>query len=186
MSGKLERALRWAALHHRGQERRASGVPYVEHVMGVALILERLGFPEDVVIAGLLHDLVEDTEVTLEQIHDEFGAQVAETVHFCTEVKTDARGQKRPWLDRKRDHLNDLERAPVSALAVVLADKLHNLVSIQVDLEEGRAVWETFNAQREQVLWYYQTVIEQFGEGDPRLADLADQCQDALAEVREM
>src|SRR5438270_8031546 len=102
MTPKLERALRWAAVAHRSQERRGSGVPYVQHAMAVAMILDRLGFSEDVVIAGLLHDLVEDTRTTIEQLHDEFGAQVAETVHFCSETKTDAQGRLRPWIDRKK------------------------------------------------------------------------------------
>jgi (p)ppGpp synthase/HD superfamily hydrolase len=179
----MERALRWAATLHHGQERRGSGVPYVQHAVAVGMILDRLGFSEDVVIAGLLHDLVEDTATTIEQVHDEFGAQVAETVHFCSETKTDAQGRLRPWIDRKQDHLESLARAPVAALAVVLADKLHNLLSIQVDLEDGRPIWSSFHADKLQVLWYYRAVIDQLGEGDPRLEDLADECREILAAV---
>src|SRR4051794_25884259 len=109
----LERALRWASSAHHGQFRRGGHAPYVEHVMAVALILDRLGFAEDVVIAGLLHDLVEDTAATLEQVEARFGAAVAETVRHCSEVKTDGEGRKRPWIDRKRDHLEALGGAPV-------------------------------------------------------------------------
>src|SRR5947209_7912788 len=126
---KLERALRWAATCHQGQFRRGCEAPYVEHALGVALILDRLGFAEDVVIAGLLHDVVEDTDATLEQVEARFGAAVAETVRHCSEIKADAQGRKRPWIDRKRDHLEALAGAPAAARAVVLADKLHNLVS---------------------------------------------------------
>jgi len=79
----------------------------------VALILDRLGFSEEVVLAGLLHDAIEDVpEVTEARIADEFGAQVAALVAFCSERKTDALGAKRPWIERKTEHLALLEQAP--------------------------------------------------------------------------
>jgi guanosine-3',5'-bis(diphosphate) 3'-pyrophosphohydrolase len=180
MTLNLERALRWAALFHRGQERKGSGVPYVQHVVAVAMILDRLGFAEEVVIAGLLHDLVEDTEATLDQVREAFGEQVAATVALCSERKTDSAGRKRPWVDRKREHLELLIAAPLAARAVMLADKLHNLLSIQFDLREGRDVWSTFNAERAQVIWYYESVIERCADDDPRLAALATECREAI------
>jgi guanosine-3',5'-bis(diphosphate) 3'-pyrophosphohydrolase len=179
----LERALRWAASCHHGQFRKGCDAPYVEHLMGVALILDRLGFAEDVVIAGLLHDVVEDTAATLEQVEARFGPAVAGTVRHCSEIKTDAEGRKRPWIDRKRDHLDAMEQAPVEARAVVLADKLHNLLSIELDLSEGRPVWPAFHAERDQVLWYYRTAIDRFGSGDPRLDVLAARSLQALAAI---
>jgi (p)ppGpp synthase/HD superfamily hydrolase len=179
----LEKALRWSAVCHRGQVRRASDVPYIEHAMGVALILDRLGFDEDVVIAGLLHDVVEDTDATVAQVEDRFGPDVAEIVRHCSEIKTDAHGRKRPWIDRKRDHLDALAGAPVSARAVVLADKLHNLISIEVDLREGRPIWAGFHAERFQVLWYYRSTIERLGTGDPRLDSLARASREVLERV---
>jgi (p)ppGpp synthase/HD superfamily hydrolase len=183
MTIALEKALRWAAVCHRGQVRRGSDVPYVEHAMGVALILDRLGFEENVVIAGLLHDIVEDTDATLDQVEARFGPEVAETVRHCSEIKTDDRGRKRPWIDRKRDHLDALADAPVAARAVVLADKLHNLLSIALDLREGWPIWAGFHAERAQVLWYYRTAIERFASGDPRLEILGRGCRDALEAV---
>lgn len=179
----LERALRWAAVQHRGQLRKSSDVPYFGHVVGVAMILDRLGYPEPVVIAGLLHDVVEDTDATLEQVRDRFGAEVAQLVGHCSEVKRDEQGRKRPWIDRKRDHLTALEAAPVEARAVALADKLHNLKSIELDLREGRDVWANFNAGRGQVLWYYQAAIDRLGTGDDRLQDLADRCRETLKTI---
>jgi (p)ppGpp synthase/HD superfamily hydrolase len=164
----------------KGQEGR---VPYVEHVMGVALVLDRLGFAEDVVIAGLLHDVVEDTAATLQDVEARFGPAVAETVAHCSEIKTDASGRKRPWIDRKRDHLVALAAAPVDARAVVLADKLHNLMSIELDLREGRPVWNHFNAARDQVLAYYRATIDLLGTSDDRLVALAEQCRRTLAAI---
>jgi (p)ppGpp synthase/HD superfamily hydrolase len=183
MSSSLERALRWAAACHEGQVRKGSGVPYVEHVVGVAMILDRLGFGEEVVIAGLLHDVVEDTEATLEQVRERFGAGVADLVAHCSEVKRDEQGRKRPWVDRKRDHLAAMAGAPAEARAVILADKLHNLVSIACDLRDGVPVWSLFNADRDQVLWYYRTTFATLGAGGPRLEALAGECRRALGEV---
>ena len=99
---RLERALRWAATCHHGQFRRGCGAPYLEHVVAVAMILDRVGFEEEVLIAGLLHDVVEDTPATLEAVLARFGPVVAATVGHCSEIKTDAQGRKRPWSDRKR------------------------------------------------------------------------------------
>jgi len=154
LSLDFERALRLAAVAHRDQVRKGSGVPYIEHPLAVAMILDRAGFAEDVVIAGLLHDVVEDTEVTLDRIRSEFGDRVAETVAACSETKLDGGGEKRPWIDRKRDHLAAIADATEAARAVVLVDKYHNLLSIRLDLDEGRSVWDTFHADRDLMLWY--------------------------------
>jgi (p)ppGpp synthase/HD superfamily hydrolase len=186
MSIALEKALRFAADRHRGQTRKGSDTPYVEHVYGVALILERLGFEEDVVVAGLLHDIVEDTETTLEEVSANFGGSISVLVAHCSEVKVDSSGAKRAWEDRKRDHLAALAAAPLPARAIVLADKLHNLVSILCDLQEGRPVWSLFNADRSRVLWYYEASIVAMSAGgaDDRLSKLAEECRRVLEVVR--
>ena len=158
-SPDLERALRWAAQGHDGQVRKGSPVPYIEHPMAVAMILDRAGFPEEVIIAGLLHDLVEDTDATLDDVRARFGEVVAEAVAGCTEVKRDASGAKRPWADRKRDHLDALKSATTNTKAVILADKLHNLACMALDLDEFRPVCSTFNAPRADVLAYYRACL---------------------------
>lgn len=182
MSFRLEQALRFAAVGHHGQARRSSGVPYVEHVVAVAWILDRAGFDEDVVIAGLLHDLVEDTSVTLQDVEQRFGRVVAELVAHSSEVKTDEHGRKRAWIDRKSDHLATLREVPAGARAIVLADKLHNLISIDLDLRAGRAVWNEFHAGRDQVVWYYRTIIATCAgdSADSRLQQIAARCREAL------
>jgi (p)ppGpp synthase/HD superfamily hydrolase len=179
----FERALRLAASGHRDQVRKGSDVPYIEHPMAVALIIDRLGFDEEIVIAGLLHDVVEDTDVPLDQIHQTFGDRVAGIVAACSEEKLDVQGRKRAWIDRKTDHLEMVRRSGDEIRAVVLADKLHNLISIQLDLAEGRPVWATFNAGRDQVLWYYGAMLDACHSADPRLARLLDECRVLLAEV---
>lgn len=183
MTLRLEEAMRFAAKAHAGQLRRGSDTPYFVHVAAVALMLERAGFGEDVIIAGLLHDVVEDTATSIEEVAARFGERVCEHVRNCSEVKTDEEGKMRPWIDRKRDHLAALSAAPIEVRGIILADKLHNLVSIEFDLRENRPVWRQFHAEREQVLWYYRSTIELCGGGDARLESLARSCWDVLARV---
>ena len=184
LSTRLDRALRWAATWHDGQHRKASPVPYIQHPTAVALMLDRLGYPEDVVIAGLLHDAAEDTEATLDDIRERFGERVAALVGHCSERKRDDRGASRPWIDRKREFLDALSAAPSEARAIVLADKLHNLRSIAIDLEDGLPVWDRFNAPRDRVLWYYGAVIDAArAAGDPRLDTLDAQCREIFGRL---
>lgn len=183
-STRLEQAMRRAAEWHEGQTRRGSKTPYFEHLAAVGMILDRSGFDEATVIAGLLHDAIEDTEATFEAIVEEFGQSVAETVAHCSEVKLDAEGRKRPWIDRKRDHLSEMASAPLLARAVILADKLHNLTCIALDLKEGRPVWDRFHAGRSDVLWYYGAVVDVCSEADhPGIHRLANACRRVLEEV---
>ena len=183
LSDSLDAAIRLAAAGHRHQERRGSGVPYVAHPFAVARIVDRAGFAEPVVIAALLHDLVEDTETTLAAIERQFGAEVAATVAGCSEVKFDTQGQSRPWEDRKRDHLAALTSSNEATRAVVLADKLHNLMSIRLDRAAGHPVWPSFHAPRDRVLWYYSAVIDACEAPDDRMRMLADLCRAELDRV---
>ena len=186
LSDRFERALRLAAEGHRDQRRRGNDVPYVAHPTAVAWIVERAGFEEATVIAALLHDLVEDTSISLDQIRDQFGAQVAATVAGCSEIKLDPAGRIRSWEDRKRDHLAALHTASLATRAVVLADKLHNLMSIRLDLDQGRAVWATFHASRDRVLWYHKAVIACCAMDDSRIAAIVRACERELAQIIEL
>ncbi|MEW4568172.1 HD domain-containing protein [Tautonia sp. JC769] len=182
---RFERALRWAAIWHDGQHRKASPTPYVQHPVAVAWILDRLGFDEDVVIAALLHDVVEDTEATLDDLRDRFGDRVAGLVAHCSERKTDDEGRQRPWIDRKRDHLEALATAPEASKAIVLADCLHNMRSMVDDLAaEGPSFWGRFNAGRDQILERYRLVLDRLAGGsDDRLDTLARLGRSTLAEL---
>lgn len=183
-STAIERASQRAAEWHRGQHRRASGVPYIQHPTSVALILARLGFGPHVLIAALLHDVVEDTAATLDQIAAEFGQLVADLVADLSERKLDEHGRTRPWIDRKSDHIEALRGGSAEVHAIALADKLQNLTSILVDLEAGRQVWSTFHASRDEVLWYHNEMIECCSGGeDLRPRRLADSCRRILARI---
>lgn len=180
----MESAARFAAVAHQSQNRKLTATPYFQHPAAVAWIVDRAGFGEDVMIAALLHDVVEDAGISPAEIAERFGADVARWVVCCSEIKDDEQGRKRPWIDRKRDHLDALGDAPVEAKAVALADKLHNLASIAFDLEQGLDVWNAFNADRERVFWYYDETLKRCGTGDPRLERLTVECRRRLDELK--
>lgn len=117
---RLSAAVEFAVWAHGGRTRKGKDVPYITHPLAVALSLARAGCAEDVVIAGLLHDVVEDTSVTLEEVRERFGAGVAGIVAACTEDK------RLPWEDRKARMLETLTHAPLAVKLVACADKLHN------------------------------------------------------------
>jgi (p)ppGpp synthase/HD superfamily hydrolase len=151
--------------------------------LGVAWILVRGGFEDEVVAAGLLHDVVEDCGVGIGEIEAEFGLEVAELVGACTERKLDEMGRKRPWRVRKEEALERLAVESVAARAVALADKLDNLRGIERGLLEGEEVWNLFHASREEVIWYYRTAVERFGGGDERVDRLSSDCGACLGRV---
>jgi (p)ppGpp synthase/HD superfamily hydrolase len=123
--------------------------------------------------------------VTLADVEQRFGPVVAELVAHCSEVKTDGQGRQRAWIDRKRDHLAALGEAPGGARAIVLADKLHNLISIDTDLRAGRPVWNEFHASRDQVLWYYRAAIAVCTGDSPdaRFRQVAASCHLVLDQI---
>src|SRR6059036_3453049 len=104
-SDLINRALQRAAEAHREQKRKGSDTPYISHPAMVALILQRAGFDEETVAAGVLHDVVEYCHVPVADIAEQFGPRVAELVDWLSETKRDAAGAERPWEVRKREHL---------------------------------------------------------------------------------
>lgn len=186
LTPRLAKAIRQTSYWHRDGTRRGSGVPYVEHVLAVALILDRLKYPEDVVIAGLLHDAVEDTEATIDEIAGLFGPRVASLVEHCTEKKRDDQGRKRKWEERKRDHLRAIADAPDDARAIMLADKLHNLLSMFLDAQEGRPVTAMFHAPWPDVLDYHEKSIATLARDVPELEELSGRCHRLLLELRDL
>jgi hypothetical protein len=182
----VERALRLAAVAHHDQKRKGSQAPYFTHLAGVALILARAGFDgEDVLAAAILHDVVEDTGVTLAQLAGDFPSEVVELVAALSERKTDDGGAARPWEDRKAEHLEQVRSASLPARAIALADKLHNLETMLHDLGEGTIAFSAFRAPPERVVWYYEQMLAAAGSGnEPELAGLVGACESALGRLR--
>ena len=182
MSGSLfsplvEHAMRIAAKAHRHHHRKGSDLPYLTHPAHAAMILLRAGIHDDEILAAaLLHDVVEDTDHTLERLAADFPPKVVQLVAAMTERKHDPDGRKRSWQERKDDHLRHIAAEPWEARAIVLADKLHNLGSMVVDLEGGADLWSRFNAPPDRILWYHREMIAAASQGEPRLAVLAAEC----------
>lgn len=187
-SARFDEALAFAACAHHGQARKGTGdpgIPYIVHPFHVATILMRHGFAEDVVIAGLLHDTVEDTEASLATVRARFGAGVAELVAGVTELK-EAGGEKRPWRTRKEEQLAHLTEAGTRDVAALkAADALHNCSATLADLRrDGPAVWTRFNASPADSIWYYRQLArlcgDHLGVDHPLVRELAATV-DALA-----
>jgi len=186
-SKTYEEALRLSIVAHREQRRKGSGLPYSVHPIHVSVILLRHGFPTEVAIAGLLHDLVEDQNFNLDDIDRRFGPRVAAIVDALTERKCNADGEKRPWSIRKREALEKLEAASEEAAAVKAADALHNAESFLEDLRrDGAEIWQHFNQGPVEQLAYYRRIAavseEKLGT-HPLVQELADTVSDLAAAI---
>jgi (p)ppGpp synthase/HD superfamily hydrolase len=181
---RFQRAFEFAAKQHAGQTRKASKIPYIAHLMGVASLVFEAGGDEDLAIAALLHDVVEDCggAPMLKQVRRRFGSRVAKIVDGCT----DAYGlPKPPWHDRKVSYINRLKKEDEETRLVSAADKLNNVRSILSDYRTiGESVWSRFHGGRDGTLWYYRTLRDEFLRSKPnritRDFDLAVQDLESL------
>jgi (p)ppGpp synthase/HD superfamily hydrolase len=162
LSRRFEQALLFATRKHAGQHRKGTAVPYVAHLLGVASLVLEAGGDEDLAIAALLHDVVEDCggAPVLKEIRRRFGKRVAHVVDGCTDTDLDP---KPPWRQRKEDYLKHLRTADADTRLVSAADKLHNVRSIVATYREiGDRVWERFHGKRDGTLWYYRALVDEF------------------------
>lgn len=152
----IHQAIYFAAVAHQNQKRKGTDVPYIVHPYEVAHILTKEGAEEEVVVAGLLHDTLEDTQVTVEDIQRQFGERVAMMVLGCSENKKDS------WEERKRHTISYVKlHCPYEIMLIICADKLSNLRSIAEDYEEvGEQVWDRFHRGRDDQGWYYGGLVE--------------------------
>ena len=156
------RAFAFAAKKHSGQTRKASTIPYIAHLMGVASLVLEAGGDEDLAIAALLHDVVEDCggAPMLREVRRRFGSRVAKIVDGCTDADS---VPKPPWLERKQKYIARLKREDAETRLVSAADKLNNVRSILSDYRVvGESVWSRFHGGREGTLWYYRTLRDEF------------------------
>ncbi|UFP93802.1 HD domain-containing protein [Gloeobacter morelensis] len=152
-------ALILAARAHRDQLRKGTDIPYVMHPFHVSLLLIRCGYSEDVAIAALLHDVVEDCNVSLEAIETAFGPQVARLVEAVSEIKL-RNGEKIAWEERKRLAIGHLCIAGPEVAALKAADTLHNVQSMIHELRtHGPGVWAHFGRGPQPTFRYYREVL---------------------------
>ena len=172
----LKRALDQAAVWHRDQRRKYPGadVPYASHVAGVAITLARHGFSEEVVAAGALHDTIEDTAATFEDLVEHFGETVAILVRHCSE-----HDKSQPWEVRKQQYLDRFPGKPWEAQAITLADKIDNLHSLVVCAHLHGNPWDQLKRGRRAQLSRYRVLLELSRKLSPHL--LIDEYAAALA-----
>jgi len=169
-SDRINHALAFAAKHHDQQVRKGTRLPYLTHPANVAIILTRYGCDETTVVAGILHDVIEDcvsknfTAAMLEQrIASKFGTEVLPAVLAVTQRNHDDDGEEFSAEEKKEDHLRRLADANEQARWVCAADKLHNANTILSDLQrtiEPDSVWARFKVGREGTVRWYRAVYE--------------------------
>ncbi|HKG92761.1 MAG TPA: HD domain-containing protein [Gemmatimonadaceae bacterium] len=189
-SDRINHAFAFAAKHHDKQVRKGTALPYLTHPANVALILTRYGQDENTVVAGILHDVVEDcvregysADDLKQRIGEKFGAHVLEVVLAVTERKLDDDGVEMSWDERKEDYLARLESATEPARWVCAADKVHNGSSILADLKRTafpESVWSRFTRGREGTIRWYRQVHDRLAA-----VGFTGEIMDELREVAE-
>ena len=173
-SDRINHAFAFAAKHHDRQVRKGTALPYLTHPANVAVILTRYGQDEDTVIAGILHDVVEDcvrenytAEMLQQRIGDKFGATVLETVLAVTNRREGDEGVEMSSAEQKEDYLARLADASERARWVCAADKIHNGSSILADLKRSsfpETIWTRFSGGREVTIAFYRRVYDRLRE----------------------
>lgn len=190
LSPKIEKAIVRAAELHRNQERKGSGTPYVVHPYSVAFLLAHYTDDEDVVCAGLLHDILEDVPGYGEgRMREEFGDRICDIVKEVSEDRDPLiSGHFFPeiWKERKDGYIENLKNDSEEALLIACADKIQNLRSL-IDgyAEHGEGLWEHFRSRKEDMLWFYQTVLAVISERfqHPLVDDLKSSLEEAKKTV---
>jgi (p)ppGpp synthase/HD superfamily hydrolase len=162
LGDRFVEAASYAVELHARQARKGTTIPYVTHLFAVSSLALEDGGDEDEAIAGLLHDAAEDQggQATLDEIGRRFGPVVAMLVEGLTDTLEDPKPE---WRPRKEAYLQRLAGEPESVMRVSIADKLHNIRSIAIDLESnGEAAWARFNAGRDGQAWLHRSLLAIF------------------------
>lgn len=164
ISQAINKALIFSSSAHRNQLRKATDTPYISHPVGVGMILLKTGCRDELVIAGILHDCLEDTDATENDILKEFGPEVLELVKGATEPDHHTKS----WQERKQHTIDYMKNASRDIKLVCCADKLNNLMCDINDFEVlGDKLWERFSAPMQDQVWYYSELAKSFRTNYP-------------------
>ena len=157
----VSEAIAFAVKAHDGMRRKKSDAPYILHPMEAAVIVGTMTDDQNLIAAAALHDVVEDAEITIEEIEERFGRRVRELVASETEDKRADRPPEATWYVRKEESLSVLKNTDdIGVLMVWLGDKLANMRAIYRDFKvEGHGMWQRFNQKDEKAQgWYYRSI----------------------------
>ena len=162
----LDRAIIFAVKSHHNTERRGKGFPYIVHPMEAVEIVATITSDQELLAAAALHDTIEDTEVTAEDIHREFGDRVAELVHAESDQFTEGVSEEDSWHDRKQAAINRLAAASHDAKIVAMGDKLSNMRAIWRDYQtQGDELWKIFHVKdKASHEWHYRGLANSLSE----------------------
>ena len=191
LSTRFDHALLFAAQIHREQERKKSGIPYISHLLGVASIVLDYGGDEEMGIAALLHDMVEDHggRPMLKVIEQMFGARVAKIVDGCTDSYAEDPKAKEKWERRKLRYLQRVRHEDAETRFVSAADKLYNTRAVLRDLrQDGDSVFDRFSAPKAKTLWYYRSLVREYRAGGVthKLKPLIDDLDRVVTEIEHL
>ena len=159
----VSEAIVFAVKAHDGMRRKKSSAPYILHPMEAAVIVGTMTDDQDLIAAAALHDVVEDADITIEEVEEKFGKRVRELVASETEDKRADLPPEETWRIRKEESLQVLKNAEdLAVLMVWLGDKLANMRAIYREWKiEGDAMWQRFHQSDPKVqAWYYTTIAE--------------------------
>ncbi len=160
------RAFDFASFAHRGTNRKGTELPFMVHPTEAAMIVSGMTDSVEIIAASLLHDVVEDTEYSVENIGQRFGAQIAGLVCEESEDKRENLPADESWKIRKEEFLEKLAKATIEAKKITLGDKLSNMRALHRDYREfGDEIWKRFNQKDKQEQgWYYRTIASLLDE----------------------
>jgi len=162
----LDRAIIFAVKAHHNTERRGKGFPYIVHPMEAVEIVATITSDQELLAAAVLHDTIEDTNVTVEELRAEFGDRIANLVHAESDQFTEGVSEEDSWHDRKQAAIDRLASAPHDAKIVALGDKLSNMRAIARDYAiKGDALWQIFHVtDKTQHEWHYRGLAASLSE----------------------
>lgn len=168
----LDRAIVFAVKAHANTERRGKGYPYIVHPLEAVEIVATMTPDQELLAAAALHDTVEDTEVTVEQLRAEFGERVASLVADESDVMPEGMTEEDSWHQRKQATIDRLSKASHDAKMVALGDKLSNMRAIARDYDEiGDALWNRFHTNDpKEHEWHYRGLADALRELEDTVA----------------
>ena len=178
---RINKAIEVASICHENQYRKnpERRIPYIAHPIAVGMMLTKYGYSEEVVVAGILHDILEDTEFTENQLKSEFGEAVASLVR-----ETSEEDKSLPWEERKARYIKHLKTASEEAKAISCCDKIHNMESMINSTNAGGDIWSSLKRGKDKQIWRFTEMMHIFGQSLQK--EMVDEYERLLKKLQEI